>query len=194
MDLGKKPENRVASNETEDDKINIMAELWDWTKSILLALAIVFIIHQFVFNLSKVEGDSMQPTLENNERLFVNKIIYLMKEPDYNEVVILKDPRGGKQYLVKRVVAVSGDTVEIRDQHLYINGQRVDEAYTVTRIEGQDYGPIIVEEDHFFVMGDNRLYGESLDSRDNGIGTIHTDLIKGRAEFILWPITKMDKL
>jgi signal peptidase I len=189
---GNDPENEVSSSEHEEAKINFAAELWDWTKSILLALAIVFIIHQFIFNLSKVEGHSMEPTLEDKERLFVNKIVYLIGEPNYNNVVILKDPRGGKQFLVKRIVAVSGDTVEIRNQQLFVNGEKVDEPYIAAPIEGRDYGPITVDEGHYFVMGDNRHFGESLDSRD--FGAVRSDLIKGRAEYILWPITKMDKL
>lgn len=189
---GNESDNKVSSGDQAEAKINFAAEVWDWTKSILLALAIVLIIHQFVFNLSKVEGHSMEPTLEDNERLFVNKVVYLLGEPKVNNVVILRDPRGGKQFLVKRIVAVSGDSVEIRNQHLFVNGQQVDEPYIATQIEGRDYGPITVDEEHYFVMGDNRYFGESLDSRD--FGAVQSDLIKGRAEFILWPITKMDKL
>lgn len=191
---GNESENGVPSGDHAETKINFAAEVWDWTKSILLALAIVFIIHQFIFNLSKVEGHSMEPTLEDNERLFVNKIVYLLDEPKINDVVILKDPRGSKQYLVKRVIAVSGDIVEIRNQQLFVNGQQVDEPYIATPIEGSDYGPITVAEEHYFIMGDNRFFGESLDSRSAEIGSVQSNLIKGRAEFILWPITKMDKL
>lgn len=174
-------------------KSKVMAEIWDWIKSIALALVIVFIIHQFVFNLSRVDGFSMEPTLEDGERLFINRIIYYMKEPNYGDIVILKDPRNGqKQHLVKRVVAKSGDTVNITNGRLYVNGEQIDEPYTHVRIEGPDFGPVHVEEGHYFVMGDNRHFGESLDSRDFGV--VPEKIIKGRAEFIVWPITKIDKL
>lgn len=193
MNLGNNAEHKKDNLGDEPDKLNVMTEIWDWTKSILLALAIVFIIHQFVFNLSKVDGRSMAPTLEDGERLFVNRIIYFITEPSHGDVVILKDPRSDKkQYLVKRVVATSGDQVEIRNERLFVNGQQVDEPYTDVKIEGPDFGPLLLEEGYYFVMGDNRHFNDSLDSRD--FGAVEKKLIKGRAEFIIWPITKIDKL
>jgi len=173
----------------------IAAEIWDWTKSIAIALIIVSILHFFVFNLSTVKGQSMQPTLYENEWLFVNKIGYLLGKPDRGDVVILKDPEPqlkDHEFLVKRVVAVPGDKVEIRDHRLYINDQRQTEGYTDVEIEGQDYGPEIMPEGHYFVMGDNRHLGESKDSRE--FGPVPADLIKGHANFILWPIGKMGGL
>lgn len=186
------PNNDASSNSAEETKMNFTHELWDWTKSILMALAIVFIIHQFVFNLSKVEGHSMEPTLVDKERLFVNKISLMLKEPTQGNIVILKHPRGGEQFLVKRIIGVPGDTIEIRNQQLFINGQLMEESYTASPIEGRDFGPLIVDQDHYFVMGDNRFFGESLDSRDFGV--VPSNLIKGRAEFILWPVMKFEKL
>lgn len=192
-DVGNDVINGRDKQSPEPDKVNVMAEVWDWIKSIALALIIVFIIHQFVFNLSKVDGFSMQPTLQHGERLFVNKIVYLLKEPKHSDIVILKDPRRDKkQRLVKRVIAVPGDTVEIREHRLYVNGEQVDEPYTATRIQGAGFGPLLVEEGQYFVLGDNRHLGESLDSRD--FGAIDRKLIEGRADFIVWPITHLDKL
>ena len=96
----------------------------------------------------------MLPTLVDGERLFVNKIIYLIKKPDYNDVVILKDPRNGiKQHLVKRVVATPGDSVEIRDKRLYVNGIQAEKPYTNIAISGPDIGPLQIEEGHYYVHG-----------------------------------------
>jgi signal peptidase I len=186
--------NNTDVNDTQDTKTTFVNELWDWIKSILFALAIVLIIHQFIFNLSTVEGQSMEPTLEENEWLFVNKIIYLTGSPSHGDIVILKDPRGMKQYLVKRIVGVPGDTVEIHNQRLFVNGSRVNEFYTDTLIENGDLAPVTVGEDRYFVMGDNRYKDQSLDSRSNEIGTVPEDLIKGRAQFIIWPLTKVGGL
>lgn len=192
-DVGNEVKNEQQGHSAKPEKSKVMAEVWDWVKSIVLALVIVFIIHQFVFNLSRVDGFSMQPTLHDGERLFVNKIVYLLKEPKHSDIVILKDPRNGKkQRLVKRVIAVPGDMVEIRDERLYVNNVQVDEPYTATRIHGMGYGPMYVEEGHYFVLGDNRHLGESLDSRDFGL--VERKLIEGRADFIVWPITHLDKL
>lgn len=188
-------EHEINNNEQQPVSMSnrILAEVWDWTKSILVALVIVFIIHQFVFNLSKVDGHSMQPTLSDGERLFVNRIVYLVGKPDYGDIVILKDPRNGRnQYLVKRVVGAPGDLVEIRNHRLFVNGEQIDEPYTAVKIEGPDFGPLLIGEKQYFVMGDNRHLNDSLDSRD--FGAVDQKLIKGRAEFIVWPITRMDKL
>ncbi len=89
-------------------------ELLDWLKALVVAVVIVFILNQFVFHLSKVEGHSMDPTLADGEWLFVNKAIYLIREPKIGDIVILENPLGGREkYLVKRIVGIPGDTIEI---------------------------------------------------------------------------------
>src|SRR5690606_2127153 len=104
-------------------------------------------------NLSKVEGHSMEPTLEPHEWLFVNKIGYRIGQPERGDVVILKDPSmdaGRKEYLVKRVIGEPGDSIEIRGGQLYVNGELQIEAYTDVEIEGADYGPVVVEAGRYF--------------------------------------------
>ncbi|MFC0393714.1 signal peptidase I [Paenibacillus mendelii] len=171
------------------------SELWDWTRTLSIALTVVLLLHFFVFNLSTVEGQSMEPTLYEGEWLFVNKISYLIGDPDRGEVVILKDPTDRlekKEFLVKRVVGVPGDTIEIREGQLYRNGELIVEPYTDTIIDDLDYGPYKVDEGMYFVMGDNRHARASLDSRS--FGAVSQDLIRGRADFILWPIAKLNAL
>lgn len=172
-----------------------LTELIDWAKTLTFAIVIVVIVNMFIFNLSTVNGHSMEPTLTEGEWLFVNKIGYTFGKPGRGDVVILKDPSDGldrKAYLVKRVIGMGGDTVEIRAGQLYVNGELVIEPYTDVAIESPDYGPHVVAEGQVFVMGDNRRGGASKDSRS--FGTVPVDLLKGKAEFILWPITKLNKL
>ena len=189
----------VYRNEKEDDTDatavtesragrSAAAELRDWLKSIAVALAIVVFLNLYVFNLSTVRGHSMEPTLKEREWLFVNKLAYRIGEPKRGDVVVLRDPdpNTGKQYLVKRIVAVPGDEVEIRGGVLYVNGEPVNEPYTDHRIEDGDIGPIVIEKDHYFVMGDNRHRGASKDSRM--FGQVAEKSIQGRADFILWPL------
>ncbi|GIP34738.1 signal peptidase I [Paenibacillus sp. J2TS4] len=167
------------------------AELWDWVKSISFALLVVVIVNQFIFSQSMVDGYSMEPTLENGERLLVNRILYRFQAPQIGDVVIFKDPdpqNGRTEYLVKRVVAVAGDQVEIRAGELYVNGQPVEEKYTKTAIEDGDFGPYTVEDNHVFVLGDNRKRNASRDSRI--FGEIAKSSIVGRAEWIIWPLNK----
>jgi signal peptidase I len=180
---------REASTRTDNESTWIRSwwsELWDWIKSIAIAFVLVLIIHQFGFQLSTVDGNSMLPTLHDEDRLFVNKAIYLLVNPNYGDVVILRDPRrrtGKAVYLVKRVVGLPGDTIEIRNHQLYRNGERVDEPYVRGMTETASYGPEIVPGGHYFVMGDNR--NNSTDSRT--FGSVSRKLIEGRAEWIVWP-------
>ncbi len=170
-------------------------ELYDWLKTLVIAFAVVMVLHLFVFNLSTVEGSSMEPTLSDDEWLFVNKFVYLLGKPKLGDVVILVEPNTSgedKKFLVKRVVGLPGDRIEIHDQHLYRNGELVDEPYTDTLIEDLSYGPEVVGDGQYFVMGDNRHARASLDSRS--FHAVPEELIQGRAEFILWPLNKIKAL
>lgn len=170
-------------------------ELVDWLKTLASAFVIVMIVHFFIFNLSTVEGHSMEPTLTEKEWLFVNKIVYLIGDPKVGDVVILKEPKNGdtdEKLLVKRIVGVGGDRIEIYNQHLYRNGQQVDEPYIDSLIEDMNYGPIVVDKGHYFVMGDNRHAHASLDSRK--FHAVPEKLIRGRADYILWPYKQMRSL
>lgn len=166
-------------------------ELWDWSKALIVALIVVLLLRAFVFQLSTVRMHSMEPTLYEGEWLFVNKISYEFGEPKRGDVVILKDPSDGpgkKEYLVKRVVGIPGDKLEIRGGRLYLNGELTVERYTNSKIEDGDYGPTQVREGHYFVMGDNRHLNASKDSRS--FNEVPQDMIKGKAEFIIWPIVR----
>lgn len=172
-----------------------VAELWDWVKTIVVAFVIMMLLNLFVFNLSMVKGQSMQPTLVERDRLFVNKIVYHLGTPSRSDVIVLRDPSEGvekKDFLVKRIVGLPGDTIEVKDHHLYVNGEQQAETYTDIEVQDPDFGPITLEPDHFFVMGDNRHEGKSKDSRV--FGSITSDEIVGKAEFIFWPFSELKKL
>ena len=171
------------------------AELWDWVKTIAIAFVIMVLLNMFVFNLSMVKGESMQPTLVASERLFINKVGYRFSEPSHGDVIVLKDPSDGpdkKEFLVKRVVGVPGDTIEVKDQKLYVNGVAQEEGYTDVPIEDPGFEPVTLEEGRYFVMGDNRHLGKSKDSRM--FGSVKESDIVGRAEFIFWPLSEIKKL
>jgi len=170
-------------------------ELWDWTKALIVAAVIVLLLRAYVFQLSTVKKVSMQPTLHENEWLFVNKIALKLGSLDRGDVVILQDPSGAgekKEFLVKRIVALPGDTLEIRDGELYVNGDLKVEPYTDSKIEDGDFGPTTVGEGHYFVLGDNRHMNASKDSR--AFKEVPEELIQGRADFVVWPISKLKKL
>jgi signal peptidase I len=184
-----------AENEEQPFEKKKPSELWEWTKSIGTALVIVLIIHFFIFNLSTVKGQSMQPTLLDGEWLFINKIGYIIGGPDRGDIVILKDPSnqlGFREFLVKRIVGLAGDTIEVSNGKLFINSKEWKEPYTDVEIQDGNYGPVVVPAGEFFVMGDNRHHMESTDSRI--FGSVSEKLIKGKAQFVMWPLNKIGGL
>jgi len=178
-----------------DGMKSMYKELFDWAKTLAVALVVVIFMNMFVFNLSTVDGHSMEPTLQDGEWLFVNKFAYLIHTPQLGDVVILKSPvadESEKKFLVKRVVGLPGDRIEISNHQLYRNGEPVEEPYTDIAIEDADYGPIVVDYGHYFVMGDNRHARASMDSRE--FDAVPDEMIEGRADYILWPFAEFGSL
>lgn len=134
-----------------------------------LGLASYFIFSRYVVQCVQVVGSSMQPTLHNSDRCLLNRWIYHVREPHRYDVVVLKDPAGG--YAVKRIIAVGGDLISIKEGSVFVNGQKLDEPYlpakTPTFPTGQgNSASFALEKGRYFVMGDNRL--NSADSREYG--------------------------
>lgn len=168
-------------------------ELWEWIKALALAIALAFAIRTFIFAPFIVEGPSMELTLHNEEKVVVNKAIYLFSEPKRGDIIVFH-AEADRDY-IKRVIAIAGDTVEVRDGKLYINNKEMPEPYLdknrKTMVEDgepltEDFEPVKVPPGHIFVMGDNRR--NSRDSRD--IGTIDLNRVVGRAEFVFWPLNQ----
>lgn len=157
-----------------------------WMRTGLLAFAFVFAVNQYGFALSVVNGTSMEPTLEDGDRLFINRFAYLFNEPQVGDVITFEDPAQDGRYLVKRVVGVSGDRIEIRSGVLYRNGKAVPEPYIDTKIEDGNFGPVTVKPGTVFVLGDNRHKHASRDSRYESVGLVPIDRVDGKVEWIIW--------
>ena len=162
----------------------------DWVVVVAVALLVAFFVRTFVIAHFVVEGESMYSTLDTNDRVFVNKLSYRMHDPNRGDVVVLHQITGASERdLIKRVIALPGETVEIRNCTVLIDGRVLHEPYldpeVVTQNDcGGDYRlDGVVPEDHVFVMGDNR--GGSQDSR--AIGPISEDDLIGRAFVVFWP-------
>jgi signal peptidase I len=172
------------------------ADLWDWGKSLLIALVAVILTNQFIVTQCQVIGYSMKPTLLQGERLLINRLIYKFRAPHRGEIITFVDPDITQpkptKNLVKRVIAISDDVVEVREGLLYVNGINLQEGYTDAFIEDEDWGPYTVSAGQVFVIGDNRHAKGSRDSRM--FGAVSTKLIIGRAEFVLWPLKKIKHL
>ncbi len=158
-------------------------ELWDWTRSILIAVVLALLIRMFLFEVFVVEGKSMYPTLVEAERLMVNKIVYHFDEPHLGDVIVFEHEPG--RDFIKRVIGLEGDEVEIKYGQVYINDQALEEPYLNDEIFMYDYGPKVVPPGYLFVLGDHRQ--NSMDSRDPRVGFVSQEYLKGRAFFIFWP-------
>ena len=165
------------------------SEWLEWAKAIIIAILIALFLRTFIFATSIVEGESMDPTLEDGERVIFNKIVYLIDEPERGDIVIIKRPF--KNY-VKRVIALPGETIELNGSELYINGEKYEQTFLDEDAAERtgNFGPIQVPDDSYFVMGDNRAI--SKDSR-NGLGFIQEDEIIGRSEFVIFPFDELSR-
>ena len=164
--------------------INWSEEIKDWAVSILIAVALALFIRYFIVELYLVEGPSMRPTLVNSERLVVNKFIYYFRQPERGEILVFRYPRDPSRDFIKRVIAVPGDTIEIKDGRVFVNQQLMNEPYILSKTRG-DYPLTTIPEGHIFVMGDNRNNSE--DSRFADVGFVPYNLIKGKAVLVFWP-------
>lgn len=167
-------------------------EIFEWTKAIIIAVMLAYFIRVFLFTPFMVEGTSMMPTLLDGERLIVNNLIYNIHPPKRGDIIVFHYNQE-KDY-IKRVIALPGDIIEMKQDQLYINGQAVAESFLhaekeVLQAHGllltKDFAAIQVEAGHLFVMGDNRRNSE--DSRS--FGTIGMDQVIGRADIVFWPIS-----
>lgn len=174
------------------------SESWEWIKAVAVALTLAVVIRYFFFAPIVVDGQSMMPTLENNDRMIVNKIGYNISEPDRFDIVVFHAPQN-KDY-IKRVIGLPGDTIQFENDVLYINGEEVDEPYLDVYKEETPRKPLTgdfyleevtgeetVPEGHIFVLGDNRQH--SKDSRH--IGVVDYEEVVGKANFVFWPFQEV---
>ena len=166
-------------------------EARDWIVSIVVAVVLAFLIRTFIVELYIVDGPSMRPTLESHERLVVNKFIYRFRPPEHGEILVFRYPRDPSRDFIKRVIAVPGDSIEIKDHRVFVNDQLLNEPYILEKTLST-YPKAVVPEGTIFVMGDNRNNSE--DSRFVDVGFVPYDLIKGKAVLVFWPVDSFKTL
>lgn len=165
-------------------KSTAMQVFMEYAKAFLQAAVLAAFIIIFIAQSHLVDGESMENTLHHRERLMVDKISYRFIEPKRGEIIVFKYPQDKRSRFVKRVIAIPGDTVEIRNRTVYVNGIALDEPYAKEPINFV-MPKVTVRPGHVFVLGDNR--NNSLDSRYPEVGQVPYDLIVGRALFSYWP-------
>jgi signal peptidase I len=157
-------------------------------ETIILALVVALVIRTFVVEVYRVDGSSMENTLHSEERVLVNKFIFRfgLRPPQPGDIIVFQYPKQPDRDFIKRVVAVAGDTVEIRGGRVFVNGKPFPEAATV-RLSNRDFGPYPVPPNAVFVLGDNRNNSE--DSRY--FGEVPLERIRGLAFARIWPLPRI---
>ena len=162
-----------------------------WLRDLVVSLAISAFIIIFLYQPVKVEGTSMMPSLEDQERIFVNKFVYRLEPIERGDVVVFRYPRDPSKSYIKRVIGMEGDDIRIDGGQVYVNGKALDETYVPSEYTDQrSYPETIVPPHCYFVLGDHRSM--SNDSRD--FGSVNQSFIYGKAVFGYWPMEKMGRV
>lgn len=166
-------------------------EILEWLKTIIVSVVIAIVITTFI-RPTLVKGESMMPTLQPNNYLIINKVTYMFSGPASGDIVVfsteLHNLDGSNKDLIKRVIGVAGDTVEIKEGKVYINGELISEEYILGNYTNGDV-TLTIPEGKIFVMGDNR--GNSLDSRSSEVGLVKVSDIKGKVLIRLYPFNEL---
>jgi len=162
-----------------------------WMRDLFIALGIAAFVIIFLYQPVRVEGTSMMPSLDDQERIFINKFVYRIEPIQRGDIVVFQYPLDPHKSFIKRVIGLAGDHIRIAEGHVYVNGKTVVENYVPGAYQdGRSYPEIVVPTGSYFVLGDHRSL--SNDSRD--FGPVDASYIYGKAVFGYWPVEKVGRL
>lgn len=169
---------------------SIVRELLGWIVYILIIVGLTYLIITFVGQRTRVSGSSMETTLSNGDNLIVDKLSFRFRAPRRYEIVVFPYKYEKNTYYIKRIIGLPGETVQVKDGYVYINGKKLDEHYGNEKMldPGIAENPITLGDDEYFVLGDNRNH--SADSRQENVGLLHRKDLLGRAWIRIWPLNK----
>lgn len=171
----------------EKQKKSIKQEIFEWVMVFVVAAALAFVVRTFIFEPVRVDGSSMLNTLTDSDFMIATKFDYLGSDPERFDIVICYYPdTDDGMYRVKRVIGLPGEEVLLRGGKLYVNGEEIEQNFDMHSAT-RDYGPLVVPQDHYFVLGDNR--GNSKDSRH--VGTLPRNMIRGHVRAVVFPFDNM---
>ncbi len=179
-------------NDKDTKKLRKRREIVSYVITIAVALIVAFLLRSFVLVFATVDGPSMEPTLYTKERVLVTRYSYYFSEIQHGDIIVCDFPsKLFQDHYIKRVIAVGGETVMVKNGVVYVNDKALSEDYIKAAPE-EDMDPVFVPEGYVFVMGDNR--NNSTDSRKSYIGPIKKKLVIGKARVVLWPFSKIGSL
>ena len=162
-----------------------------WLRDLIISLAISSFIIIFLYQPVKVEGTSMMPSLDDQERIFVNKFVYRLEPIERGDVIVFRYPRDPSKSFIKRVIGIAGDHIRIDGGQVFVNDQQLKEEYVAGMFSDErSLSELTVPARSYFVLGDHRSM--SNDSRD--FGPVNTKFIYGKAVFGYWPMDKMGRV
>ncbi len=170
----------------------VLKEILSTSLYILFVLCAVYLVIHFVGQRTQVQGSSMEPKLSNEDNLIVDKISYRFHDPERFDIVVFPFRYEENTFYIKRVIGLPGETVRIDEKgNILINGEILEENYgkEVIQSPGRAYEEIVLADDEYFLMGDNR--NNSTDSRDPSVGNVRRDEIVGRAWLRIWPLDQV---
>ena len=177
-------------------KVSTQSSFWkefmEYLKMIIFVVVVVLVVNNFLLINAKIPSESMEQTIMTGDRVFGNRLAYVFGDPERYDIIIFKYPDNEKELFIKRIIGMPGETVEIKDGKVYINGSKepLKDSFTPETPVG-DYGPYTVPENSYFVLGDNRNY--SKDSRFWNNPYVAEDKILGKAVLRYFPGIKLLK-
>ena len=178
----------------EEKGRGLVREILSFLLYVAVVVGVTFLIIHFVGQRTYVSGSSMESTLSDGDNLIVDKLTYRFSDPKRYDIIVFPYQYEDDTYFIKRIIGLPGETIQVTDGKIYINGQVLDESYgrEVLKSGGIAETPITLGEDEYFVMGDNR--NDSMDSRDPSVGVLHKSELVGRAWVRIWPLSKFGVL
>ena len=170
------------------DEKKVKREIVEWIITIIAAVLVALFINNFIIVNATVPSSSMEKTIMTDDRVIGLRLAYKNNDPVRGDIIIFKFPDDEKILYIKRVIGMPGETVEIHDNGVYIDGQKMDEPYLTTDTKGE-FGPYTVPEGHYFMLGDNR--NNSKDSRFWNNKYVRFDQLVGKALFRYFPSPKL---
>lgn len=169
---------------------SIWKELFGWILYIVIIIGLTFLIITYIGQRTRVSGSSMETTLSDGDNLIVDKISFRFRDPNRYEIIVFPFQHAENTYYIKRIIGLPGETIQVVDGYVYIDGELLDEHYgnEVMDESGIAQDPITLGDDEYFVLGDNRNH--SSDSRDPSVGVLKRENLMGRAWIRIWPFDK----
>lgn len=179
-------------NDAQTEQKSVKQEILEWISVILVAVVLAFILDMFIIVNAIIPSASMETTIMTGDRIFGNRLAYINSDPERGDIIIFKYPDNEKELFIKRIIGLPGETLEIIDGKVYIDGAEtpLDEPY-INGIPVGSFGPISIPDDAYFMMGDNR--NNSADSRFWNQPFVYRNKILGKAFVRYWPTPSVIK-